>query len=67
MVETKRLGRLVKCPKCKIDVNPFVQETIPSSDKSFGLPSRDVVICPRDSCKNLWYTLHIEGADHLHG
>jgi phage FluMu protein Com len=76
MTETaKRLGRLVKCPKCKTEVNPLLIEFVPEVNRQIMsqgepktvvvTPSRDVVKCPKDDCLNLWYTVHVEGADHI--
>lgn len=75
MPKRKRLGRLVKCPKCKTEINPYFIEFVPevtriamgSAERIVVTPSRDVVKCPRIVCSQIFYTRHVEDADHIHG
>ena len=52
----KRLGRIVKCPQCRKEVNPLV---VTEYDAVREIPARVVVKCPADECSCLneivWY------------
>lgn len=62
----KRLGRLVKCPVCRKEIDPIIVTEYPENRVAqVPIPARTVVMCPAKDCptNTVWYIVKDDSAD----